>query len=134
MASGFETASMIIAVVGGVIGAVGGTLGIVTSIRSERRHDQLKIDEQNDFAFLASLMQTQLRVGGFAGRIISEIETEEIGSEHWKRCEKMVERGILERGPKGRGYTIRGFEGLKPEPRKTFEPPSPPPIEIDRNR
>lgn len=30
----------------------------------------------------------------------------EIGSDEWKRAEKLVERRILERGPAGRGYCL----------------------------
>jgi hypothetical protein len=103
-----ETLSTITAIVGGVIGAIGGTVGIVTSIRSSRRETDREIEEQNNFSFLAAFMQKQVEVGGHAGRIF--ISDMEIGSKEWERAEKLVERGILERGgPGGLGYRVRGF-------------------------
>jgi hypothetical protein len=105
-----EFLQTIVAVGGGIIGAVGGTIGIVTTARSNRRELQREIDEENDFNFLAAFMQKQLEVSGHAGQIFTELD---IGSLMWKRAEKMIERGVLERGPQGRGYRIRGFEGRR---------------------
>lgn len=119
----------VVAVVGGIIGAIGGTVGILTAIRSNRRELQREIDEENDFSFLAALMETQLKVGGYAGQIMTE---EEIGSVMWKRAEKMVERGVLARGPQGRGYRIRGFEDIKRKPFVRQPEKVAPEIEIDR--
>lgn len=105
-----ELVSVLVGICGGVIGAIGGTVGVVTAIRSTRRETQRDNDEQNDFSFLAAFMQKQLEVGRLAGQIFTEIE---IGSKEWQRAEKLVERGILDRGPSGRGYRLRGFEQKK---------------------
>lgn len=129
-----ETISVAFAVLTGSIGAVTGIVGLVISVKAERRQDWVQIQEDNDLALLASFIQTQLRVGAFAGRILSEMKADEVGSESWKSCERLLERGFLERGPKGKGYTIKGFDNMKAEPRKKWEPPTPPPIDIDRRR
>lgn len=113
-----EIISTLVAIGGGLIGAVGGTVGIVTAIRSSRREALREIEEQNEFSFLAAFMQTQLQVGERAGQIYTELD---IGSPTWQRAEKMVQRGILERGPNGRGYRICGFENLQARPFKTEE-------------
>jgi hypothetical protein len=129
-----QTISVVFAVLTGSIGAITGIMSLVMTIKASRREDWKQIREDNDLAFLASLIQAQLKVGHFAGRILSEMKAEDVGSEHWKSCERLLERGFLERGPNGKGYTIKGFEDMKAEPRKKWEPLAPPPIDIDRRR
>ena len=103
----FELVQAIIAIGGGSIGAVGGIIGILSSIRRDRREKWKQIEENNDFNFLAAFMQKQIEVGTKVGRIV--IDQSEPGSSAWKRAEKLVERGVLERGPHGHGYCIRDF-------------------------
>lgn len=121
----------LVGMVGGIVGVIGGTVGIVTAIRSHRREAWKDIEEQNDFNFLAAFMQKQIDVGGFAGQIMTELE---IGSKIWQRAERMVEKGILERGPQGCGYRIRGFEDLKRAPFKRMAEKKGQEIEVDRRR
>ena len=102
-----ELLQMLIAIGGGIIGAVGGTIGIVTSIRRDRREEWRQIEEDNDFSFLAAFMQKQMELGTRSGQVV--IDQIEPGSSTWRRAEKLVERGVLERGPHGHGYRIRGF-------------------------
>lgn len=125
-----EIVQTIVALGGGCIGAVGGTVSIVRAIRSNRRELQKVIDEENDFNFLAAFMQKQLEVSRHAGQIFTELD---IGSAMWKRAEKMIERGVLERGPQGRGYRIRGFESTKATARGQAEK-SAPVMDYDRPR
>jgi hypothetical protein len=125
------TFEALMGMVGGAVGIIGGTVGIITAIRTKRREDWKEIEEQNDYSFLASFMQKQLDVGPRAGQIFTELD---IGSAMWKRAEKMVERGILERGPQGRGYRIRGFESLKAAPFRREPEKKLPEIDIDRRR
>ena len=117
---------------GGIVGLIGGTVGIVTSVRSNRREEWKAIEEQNDFSFLASFMQKQMEVGNFAGQIFTEIE---IDSKLWQRAEKLVERRILERGPNGPGYRIAGFFERGPTvlPAWQVENKAVPAKDIDRN-
>src|SRR5262245_31406470 len=95
-----------------VISAFSLLVALIVAVRSERRETAKKLDEENDFAFLAAFMEKQLEVGDYAGQIfVTDIE---VGSETWKRAEKLAERGVLKRGLGGRGYRIAGFEDLKP--------------------
>lgn len=104
----------VIGIIGGLIGAIGGTVGIVAGIRSFRRETWRKIEEQNDYNFLAAFMKTQLEVGNRMGQICLDSIQIEPESTEWQRAERLVERGILERGPNGRGYRLKGFYQLGP--------------------
>lgn len=90
-------------------------MSIVNSIRSNRKEKWKEIEEQNDFSFLAAFMQTQLEVVPIARQIhLTDIQ---VGSKEWQRAERLVERGVLKRGPKGRGYRISGlYEPDNPKP------------------
>ena len=112
-----EILNTVVAIGGGLIGAIGGIVGIVTAVRSSRKENLKEIEEQNDFSFLAAFMQTQMGVGPHVGQIFTAFE---IGSKEWQRAEKMVERGILKRGPNGHGYHLPGFY----EKGKTHNSPS----------
>jgi len=126
-----ELTLSVIGIGGGIIGAIGGAVGIIATIRTNNREAKKEIEEQNDYSFLAAFMQKQVEVGGHVGQIFSELE---IGSDMWRRAEKMVERGILERGPNGRGYRIRGFETLKAVPSRREKNKTVSAIETDRRR
>jgi hypothetical protein len=101
-----ELISTVVGIAGGILGLIGGSVGIYTSVRSNRREEWRTIEVQNDFSLLAAFMQEQRRVGDRVGPIIIDPE---IGTTEWQRAEKLVERGILARGQKGRGYRIAGF-------------------------
>lgn len=107
-----EILATVIGIARGLIGAISGTVSIVATIRANGRETDREIEEQNNFSFLASFMQT-LEVGGRVGTIFNS--GIEIGSDSWRRAEKLVERGILERGgPNGLGYRVRGFYDSDP--------------------
>jgi hypothetical protein len=104
----------VIGIVSGIVGGViGGAVAIYTSIRSGRREEWKKIEEDNDFAFFKPFLQTQIDKGHRVGRIRIEVDTH---SPEWRSAERLLERGFLERGPEGRGYLIRGFENVKAKP------------------
>lgn len=74
------------------IGVLGGTLGVISYFRTHRREEDREMEESNDFNLIAGLMKKQLEVGSMAGPIYIEFE---IGSDDWKRAEKLVRMGVF---------------------------------------
>ncbi|HEX8069368.1 MAG TPA: hypothetical protein VF546_05425 [Pyrinomonadaceae bacterium] len=86
-----------------VIGVVGGALGSILSLynffHARRKEAAARLDEENDLSLLAAVMTAQRKVQGM-------VLEPEIGSDEWKRAEGLVRKGVLMRGPGGRGYCL----------------------------
>lgn len=124
-----DSISKIVGLGGGLIGAIGGLIGIITAVKSQRREKWKEIEQDNDYSFLAAFMTKQVKVGEHAGSIAVHME---IGTDEWKRAEKLVERNILVREPINEarrvvtgdqsknvmGYRLRGLYEDKKKPVK----------------
>jgi hypothetical protein len=88
-------------ITGGVGGIIGTLLGFYNLIIARRKETDAKLEEENNLSMLAAVMKAQMQTNGL-------LLTPEIGSGEWRRAEKLVHRGILSRGPKGRGYCVPG--------------------------
>lgn len=88
------------------IGSIGAVLSVYNLIIARRKEAAAKIEEEANFAMVAAFM-SKPKIAN-AKDVESRIAVFEVGSAEWKRAEKLVERGVLERAPQGRGYCLAG--------------------------
>jgi hypothetical protein len=88
-------------ITGGAGGIIGTLLGLINLWLVRRKETDAKLEEENNLSMLAAVMKAHMKHDEL-------LLLPEIGSSEWKQAEKLVHRGILVRGPKGRGYCIPG--------------------------
>lgn len=78
-----------------LLGIIGATLGIISWIRIRKEEKEM----WETLFIIHELVEKS--------KVLRVIEPE-MGSELHKKLEKMVKKGVLERGPMGKGYTLPG--------------------------